>query len=112
MERHSAPDAPRGGTVAVLQHPGIITGVRHHCCAHRWRTLQHNPFGGLLPLQLRDQTNAGRVWQCDRGEPVCYLRVGDGFLQETLHAPEGGAITLWDRIDQVRLSTTGGWYCS
>jgi hypothetical protein len=62
----------------------------------------------VLFVQLRYQTHAGGLWQRDRGDIVRHLRGGDGVLQTDFHAPKGGAIRLWKRIDPVCLSTTAG----
>ena len=80
LEHRSAPDAPGGSAVPVLQHPGFIAGFRHNRFVNRWGALQFDPLGSVLPLQLRHQTHAGRLRQRDRGDAVRYLCVGDGVL--------------------------------
>ncbi len=62
------------------EHLRFVAGFRHNRRVNRWGALQFNPFGSVLPLQLRHQAHAGGLWQCDRGDAVHYLRGGDGVL--------------------------------
>ena len=68
LEHCSAPDASGGGAFALLQYPGFIAGFRDYYRLNRRGPIQLDQLSSLLPLQFRHQTDAGGLWQCDRGD--------------------------------------------
>ena len=72
---------------------------------------EFDPFDGVVPLHVRHQEDAPRLWQRRCAHPVCDLCRGNGWLQ-TIFAPGGSSELDLCGCEFHYTLTIVGWYFS